>query len=85
MTVMNAFHPDYVKTYHPELLTTIKRESDAKQNGERFGKLARAHRESDGSKPSKPLSQFPSTKERVLLAPKEFHIFQKAGMPKGKK
>lgn len=33
MTIINAFHPDYVKTYHPELLSRIKTEEQQKNNG----------------------------------------------------
>lgn len=37
MTVINAFHPDYVKTYHPDLLKGIKSEEKAKINGQLYG------------------------------------------------
>ena len=40
MTIINAFHPDYVKTYHPELLTSIKVEEQQKANGVKASKLA---------------------------------------------
>lgn len=38
---MNAFHPDYVKTYMPEFLSTIRSESAAKVNGQKSGAIAR--------------------------------------------
>jgi hypothetical protein len=82
MTV-NAFSPEYVKTYMPEFLTTIRKESAAKENGEKFGAKSRATRESVNSSVNT-ISAFPKTK-RVSLAPTDFHIFQKAGMPKGVK
>lgn len=80
---INAFHPAYVQTYMPEFLSTIRSESAAKANGEKFGKVGRATRENLVGD-LKPLNKFPTTK-RVSLAPTEFHIFQKAGMPKGVK
>lgn len=80
---MNAFHPDYVKTYMPEFLSQIKKEADAKANGEKFGSKSRATRETIHGKTVNTINAFPKTRARVLLAPTEFHIFQKAGMPKG--
>jgi hypothetical protein len=74
----NAFSPDYVKTHMPEFLTTIRKEADAKANGIKYGTLARATRESDGSTKSSPLSDFPKTK-RVSLEPRQFHTYSKAG------
>ena len=81
--MINAFSPLYVKTYMPEFLTTIRKESAAKENGEKFGAKSRATRESVNSSVNT-ISAFPKTK-RVSLAPTDFHIFQKAGMPKGVK
>ena len=40
--MINAFHPDYVKTYMPELLTKLKAESAATENGKKFGAASRA-------------------------------------------
>jgi hypothetical protein len=81
---INAFHPDYVQTYMPQFLSTIRSESAAKENGKKFGIMARATRESDGRAKTSALSDFPKTK-RVSLAPTEFFIYSKAGMPKGVK
>ena len=75
---MNAFHPKYIETHMPEFLTTIRKEADAKANGLKFGSLARATRESDGSTKVSPLSDFPKTK-RVSLEPRQFHTYSKAG------
>jgi len=82
MTI-NAFHKDYVKTYMPEFLSTIRSESAAKSNGENFGSKSRATRESDG-KSVKTITAFPKTK-RVSIARTEFYIYSKAGMPNSKK
>lgn len=83
--VINAFHPDYVKTYHPELLTSIRLESSQHANGVVYGSKAKATRESKRSKTKKPINVPPKTKSRVSLARKEFFTFSKAGMPKGMK
>jgi hypothetical protein len=74
----NAFSPDYVKTHMPEFLSTIRKEADAKANGLKFGTLARATRESDGTTKVSPLSDFPKTK-RVSLEPRQFYTYSKAG------
>ena len=84
MTI-NAFHPAYVATYMPEFMSTIRKESDAKLNGQKYGALARATRESDGRTKTSVLSDFPKTKARVSLEPTEFYVYSKAGMPKGVK
>ena len=84
LTVVNAFHKDYVKTYHPELLSKIRQESFSKLNGEKGGRMVRATRENTVSD-MKPLGSFPKTKARVSTAVTEFHIYSKAGMPKGVK
>lgn len=67
--VINAFHKDYVKTYMPELLTTIKTEARMKENGEKVAKTT-------------PMKMHIL---RPKLEPTEFHVYNKAGMPKGKK
>lgn len=81
---MNAFHPQYVQTFMPEFLTKLRSESAAKLNGQKYGAMARATRESDGRAKTSQLSDFPKTK-RVSLAPTDFYVYSKAGMPKGVK
>ena len=81
---MNAFHPDYVKTYQPELLISIKREADQIANGQKYGSMARATRENVVGE-VKSLKQFPKTKKRVSIERTDFHVYSKAGMPKGVK
>jgi hypothetical protein len=81
---MNAFHPQYVETYMPEFLSKIRIESAQHANGVINGGKSRATRESVRGKNVDTISSFPKTK-RVSLAPTEFHIFQKAGIPKVKK
>ena len=83
--IVNAFHPDYIKTYHPELLSSIRSEASQKANGEASGAKAKATRESV-NKGAFTISTFPKTKsKRVDLKVKEFFTYQKAGMPKGVK
>jgi hypothetical protein len=73
--IINAFHPDYVKTYMPELLSTIKTEARMKENGEKVAKTT----------PMKMHIIRPAHVHRPKLAPTDFHVYQKAGMPKGVK
>lgn len=83
MTV-NAFSPEYVQTYMPEFLSTIRSESAAKENGQRFGAKSRATRESIDEKKHSAITMFPKTR-RVSVERTEFHVYSKAGMPKGVK
>jgi hypothetical protein len=62
----------------PEFLSTIRKESEATANGVKFGTMARATRESDGTTKVSPLSDFPKTK-RVSLEPRQFNTYSKAG------
>ena len=62
----------------PEFMSTIRKESDAKLNGQKYGTLARATRESDGRTKTSPLSDFPKTK-RVSLEPRQLYTYSKAG------
>lgn len=67
--IINAFHPDYVKTYMPEFLSGIRNESIQTQNGKKAAKLT----------PMKMHIMRPN------LEPTDFFVYQKAGMPKGVK
>lgn len=81
--IINAFHPDYVKTHMPEFLSNIRTDESQKANGSIAGGKAKATRESV-NKGAFTISAFPKTKakKRVDLAPTDFHVFSKAGMPK---
>jgi len=101
--IINAFHPDYIKTYHPEFLTSIRIESTQHANGVINGGKSKATREAKQGKTVNSINVFPKTqsvqrtldkaksqaaleeKKRKILAVTEFHIFNKAGMPKGVK
>ena len=83
--IINAFHPDYVRTYHPELLTALKSESMQAENGRINGaKSKKAHRESFGGNAVQSLSKFPQTKpvakiKKVSTDVTQFYHFSKAG------
>lgn len=95
MTIINAFHKDYVKTYLPEITHFLKMEAAYKKASESMTKFVDkkkktvpTHGTIVGLSKNTPIAQFPqklTTRQRVLLAPKDFHVFSKAGMPKVKK
>jgi hypothetical protein len=88
--IINAFHPDYVKTYMPEFMSSIRIEATQKANGQVNGSKAKAAREAVNKAA---FTVVTNTKHpiraahlhRPNLAPTDFHIYQKAGMPKGVK
>lgn len=59
--VINAFHPDYVKTYMPEFLSTIRLEAKQKENGVVNGGKSKAKRESVHGKTVNSINVFPKT------------------------
>lgn len=59
--VINAFHPDYVKTYHPEFLTTIRTESSQHAHGVINGGKSKATREAKRGKTVNTINVFPKT------------------------
>jgi hypothetical protein len=63
MTVINAFHPDYVKTYMPELTQKIIKEQKAKENGQLYGSKAR-EKESSSEPNANTINRFPK-KEKL--------------------
>lgn len=81
--IINAFHPDYVKTYHPEFISKLRTESEQVENGKKYGSQSRATRE-NASVTVNTISTFPKTK-RVSLKPTDFLVYSRAGMPKGVK
>ena len=82
---MNAFDKDYVKTYMPEFLTNLRVESNQYANGVINGGKSRASRESVHGRKVNSIVAFPKTKARVSVEITEFHVYSKAGMPKGVK
>jgi len=61
MTTINAFHPDYIKTYHPEFLTSIRTESTQHANGVINGGKSKATREAKQGKTVNTIDRFPKT------------------------
>ena len=59
---MNAFHPDYIKTYHPQFLTEVALKSAQIEQGKVNGKKARHTRESVKSVTD--MKSFPLTRRR---------------------
>lgn len=86
---INAFHPEYVKTYMPEFLTGMQQDAQRTEAAKTLSKHVTEKRKTNPlhgfvhgvSKAAKPL--------KVDLTPREFHIYNKAGAknvgPKGKK
>jgi hypothetical protein len=63
----------------PEFISKIRTESAQHIHGVKSGSISRATRESV-NKQANTINRFPKTKPK--LEPLEFHIYQKAGMPK---
>ena len=59
---MNAFHPDYVRTFYPQFLSTVCIESSQIEQGKINGKKGRHTRES--VKGVKDIKSFPETRKR---------------------
>lgn len=62
MTI-NAFHPDYIKTHMPHLLTRIKKEASQSDNGQVYGAKSRVQRETVEGKFVNSINCFPKTKK----------------------
>jgi hypothetical protein len=80
MTIVNAFHPDYIKTHMPQFLSKLKSDSEREATGSTSGTKSRSVRESVHGKNVDSINVFPKTQERKInLVPKEFHTFSRAG------
>jgi hypothetical protein len=121
MTLINAFHKDFVRTHMPEFLTAVKTDDRQSQAGATLSKhvtkkrktnpshgqlTGMSTRESDTYQPARDISAFPKTREsqtslrrgasmsiaevakeltaaqKAKLAPRDFHMFTKAGYAK---
>lgn len=69
MTI-NAFHPDYVKTHHPELMKEFR---TAEANRKAALTLSKHVTEQRKINPNHGY---------VDLTPRDFHVYQRAGAPK---
>ena len=91
--VINAFHPDYVKTYHPNLMDDFRTLNKNKQRSDSLTNHVEKMREtvpSHGTVFGVSETSVSISPKQMMKRPKlertEFHIFNKAGMPKkGKK
>jgi len=75
MTVINAFHPDYVKTYMPEFLTDLRTESRQTKAGQTLSAYVEETRK------QKPMHGTLSgiSKKQVSMKPLEFMYYSRAG------
>jgi hypothetical protein len=86
--LINAFHPDYVKTHMPQFLTEVRTSARQEEAGKNVRNYLDKRRETEPSHGTffgmsdKEASMSP---KEMLLKPTEFHVYQRAGMPKGKK
>jgi hypothetical protein len=80
--LINAFHPDYVKTYMPEFVSKMRLESFQYANGVINGGKSKASRESAKGKTVNTINAFPKTQKRVSTERTDFYVYSKAGMPK---
>lgn len=71
--IVNAFHPDYVKTYMPEFMTSLRTESTQYANGVVNGGKSKAAREAKKGK----------SVNTINLDVKQYFTYARAGMPKG--
>lgn len=91
---INAFHPKYIETYHPEFLTDLRVESRMKKNGQMLSQYVDKTRQ---TKPSHgtvfgisdkvtsvnvPAHMHRAKIKVVSTSVTEFHIYQKAVAPK---
>jgi len=76
MTIINAFHPDYVKTHHPEFLTSLRAQSRQTVAGQTLTQYVDRHRE------QKPMHGTLSgiSKKEVSMKPLEFMYYSRAGV-----
>jgi hypothetical protein len=79
--VINAFHPDYVKTYMPEFMSDLRIHSAQHAQGVINGGKSKAAKEAK----NKAAFTTNTKSKKVDLAVKDYYTFSKAGMPKGTK
>lgn len=76
-TIINAFHPDYMKTHQPNFWKEFKR------NAENSAKTTEAVHKLRKERPSHG-TVFGVTSKSVSLKPLEFLVYSRAGNPKKK-
>jgi hypothetical protein len=87
-TVINAFHPDFMKTYYPDF-TKEFRTVEANQKARLANPVKKAKRIRKPKVNYKVPKEVKTRNDRLaeikknILGVKPFHTFAKAGMPKG--
>jgi hypothetical protein len=85
---MNAFHPDYVKTHMPDLMKDFRthaanREVREEQKLKVSKKPLKTVTKSLSVKISKDQARLDlERRKQMTIAPKDFHVYQKAGVKK---
>jgi hypothetical protein len=65
--MINAFHPDFVKTHMPTFKSSIRKESNQAETGRFHATKTKAVRESVKSM-NRPIDTFPKTKKAKVAA-----------------
>lgn len=73
--IINAFHPDFIKTYYPDFMQSFRVESRNKQSGQTLTEFVEKTRK------KKPMHGTLSgiSKKQISIKPLEFMIFSRAG------
>jgi hypothetical protein len=89
---INAFHPDFVKVHMPNFLSELRTDSRQTKAGQTLSHYVEKVRETRpthgtmfGLSEKVTSAQPKKMMKRVSTDKKEFHIYNKAGMPKGVK
>jgi hypothetical protein len=86
--LINAFHPDYVKTHMPQFMTDVRTSARQEEAGKSVRNYLDKRRETEPSHGTlfgisdKEASMSP---KEMMLKRTEFHTYSKAGVPKGVK
>jgi hypothetical protein len=86
--LINAFHPDYVKTHMPQFMTDVRTSARQEEAGKSVSNYLDKRRETEPSHGTlfgisdKEASMSP---KEMMLKRTEFHTYSKAGVPKEKK
>jgi len=75
MKLINAFHPDYVKTYHPEFIESMRTESRQSAAGKTLTQFV------DETRKKKPMHGTLSgiSSKSISIKPLEFMYYSRAG------
>lgn len=88
---LNAFHPDYIKTHEPDLMKDFRtHQANREEREEKKLKVNKVPLKTVTRSLSVKISKDQAKldlerRKQMTIAPKDFHIYQKAGMPAGVK